>query len=64
MKAKGNTKKSKVSPVTPISRVDLKNRHNPPMTSRIKNDMNNSISNSRFRNKKTNKPKKFWAGTV
>jgi hypothetical protein len=56
MKANGNTRKSKVRPVTPISRVVLKNRHNTPMTSKIKNDINISITNSEIKKKAVKYP--------
>jgi len=58
MNATGTNKKSRVSPDTPSIRVDLKNRHSTPMTSRIKNDINNSVSNVEIR-KLAKKPQKF-----
>jgi hypothetical protein len=56
MNANGNTRKSKVRPVTPISRVVLKNRHNTPMTSKIKNDINISMTNFKIKKKLRNTP--------
>jgi hypothetical protein len=45
----GKTRKSKVRPATPSMRVDLKQRHNMPMTSKIKKDDSKVIANSRVK---------------
>ncbi|MBA4055386.1 MAG: hypothetical protein C0490_11790 [Marivirga sp.] len=64
MNANGKTKNSKVRPVTPRSRVDRKSKHRTPMTSRVKNDINNSIKRLRFEDKKIPTLRKRGIGSI